>query len=306
MRLITRSDPDGIISGVFLTEKGIVDKYVFLHPKVLQDGLFTVTENDVIANMPYVKGCGIWFDHHAIELDRLKKKEFEFKGSCRFCPSAAQVIWDYYGGHNEFGDKFIPVLDAVNKYDSGILTYDEILNPEGWIRLFTLLDPRTGLGRFSDLEISKPVFMEKMILYCRRMTDREILLLPDVQAINQRYEEQQEIHKQMLERCCQIEGNILITNLLNEETIYSGNRFLNYVLFPNQNIEIRLMWGAKKKKVVISCGHSIIKRTSRVNVGKLMLKYGGGGHLQVGTCQVPADNWEQIFEEIIEQIRQEN
>lgn len=305
MRLLTRSDFDGLICAALLTEAGIVDEYKFVHPKVIQDGMLKVTANDVLANMPYAPGCGLWFDHHASERERLNIEALSFRGDCRSTPSTAQIVWDYFGGEKEFGKHFLPQLKAVNKFDAGILTHDEILNPRGWILLAFLMDPRTGLGRFSDYRITGNQFMGDMIEYCRTKTEQDILQIPDVRERMQRYFEQQALFEQMLVRCCEIRGNIIIMNLLNEETIYTGNRFLAYVLNPDQNIEVRLMWGVNRQKVVFTCGHSIINRTSRTNVGNLMLKYGGGGHLKVGTCQVPARDWKQILEEIVKQIEKD-
>ncbi len=304
MRLITRPDPDGLISGVFLAEKGVIDRYKFVHPKVIQDDRLKVTADDVLVNMPYAPGCGLWFDHHANELERMKNRKSEFRGDCRIAPSTAQVVWDYYGGADSFDPKFLRRLEAVNRYDSGILSMEDILHPQEWILLFILLDPRTGLGRFDDLQISRPLFMEKMILYCRRMRIAEILRLPEVREICQRYAEQQECYRKMLERCCEIRGNVIVTNLLDEDMIFAGNRFFSYVLFPEQNVEIRLMPGADRKRIVISCGHSILNRSCRTDVGRLMSEYGGGGHLQVGTCQIPAEEGEKTVEEIIGKIRQ--
>lgn len=305
MRLLTRSDFDGLVSAVLLVEKGIVDSYKFVHPKDVQDGKVEVTDHDVMANIPYVSGCGLWFDHHASEEERLEIEKLNFKGACRPAPSAAQVIWDYYGGEKIFGKHLLPLLEAVNRSDSGNLTREEILNPSGWILLSFVMDPRTGLGRFSDYRISNYQLMEAMIQYCRTKTAEDILQIPDVQERTKRYAEQQELFKDMLKRCCEIRGNVIVINLMNEDTIYSGNRFLVYAIYPEQNIEIRIMWGRNKQNVVFSCGHSVLNRTSRTNVGKLMLEYGGGGHERVGTCQVPADDWERVLNEIAERMQKD-
>jgi nanoRNase/pAp phosphatase (c-di-AMP/oligoRNAs hydrolase) len=299
MRLLTRSDFDGLASAVLLVEKGIVDEYKFVHPKDVQDGKVEVTANDVMANIPYVSGCGLWFDHHASEEDRLELEKLEFDGDCRPAPSAAQVIWDYYGGEKTFGKHLLPLLEAVNKSDSGNLTRDEILNPEGWILLSFIMDPRTGLGRFREFRISNYQLMEDMIQYCRTKTAAEILQIPDVRERTKLYFEQEMLFKEMLKRCCTIRENVIVTHLMNEDIIYSGNRFLVYALYPEQNIEIRLMWGKDRQNVVFSCGHSILNRSSRTYVGQLMLAYGGGGHEKVGTCQVPIEDWQRVQEEII-------
>lgn len=306
MRLLTRSDFDGLASAVLLVEKGVVDEYKFVHPKDIQDGKVKVSSNDVLANVPYASGCGLWFDHHSSENERLEIKKVDFQGDSRPAPSTAQVIWDYYDAEKTFGRHLLPLIGAVNKTDSGNLTREEILNPEGWILISFVMDPRTGLGRFHDYRISNYDLMEDMIQYCRTKTVKEILLIPDVQERIKRYYEQQELFQDMIKRCCQIHENVIVTNLLNEETIYSGNRFLVFAIYPEQNIEVRVMWGREKQNVVFACGHSILNRTSQANVGKLMLEYGGGGHEKVGTCQVPIEDHKQVLDEIIKKVQNTN
>ncbi|MFC1541237.1 exopolyphosphatase [Candidatus Latescibacterota bacterium] len=302
MRLLTRSDFDGLVSAVFLVEKGIVDEYKFVHPKDVQDGNVDVTSNDVLANVPYSPGCGLWFDHHSSEEERLQMDKLGYEGDCRPAPSCAQVIWDYYGGLKEYSEHFLPLLDAVNRSDSGDLRANDILSPKDFILLSFIMDPRTGLGRFKDFRISNYQLMEDMIQYCRSKTADEILEIPDVKERVDKYFEQTELFIQMLERICRINDHLLITNLLEEDVVFNGNRFLVFAIYLDQSIEVRMMWGKNKKNVIISCGHSIINRTSQTDVGKLMLKYGGGGHEKVGTCQVPVEDYERILEEIVSQI----
>ncbi len=299
MRLITRSDFDGLACAVLLVEKGIVNEYKFVHPKDVQDGKVEVTENDALANIPYTPGCGLWFDHHVSEKEREKIENFEFKGASVSAPSAAQVIWDYYGGEKAFSSHFIPQLEAVNKSDTADFTREEILYPAGWVLLSFLMDPRTGLGRFSDYRISNYQLMLDMIEYCRTMTADEILDIPDVKERKDRYFRQQEGFIKMLKRNAEVRENVIIVNLMDEDIILSGNRFMIFALFPEQNIEVRVMWGKNKQNVVFSCGRSILNRTSNTNVGMLMYEFGGGGHEGVGTCQVPTAGWKTKLEEIV-------
>ncbi|MCP4757111.1 MAG: exopolyphosphatase [Proteobacteria bacterium] len=299
MRLVTRSDFDGLVCAVLLVEKGIVDEYQFVHPKDIQDGKIEVSQNDVLANVPFVAGCGLWFDHHISENERLDLLELDFEGEVKYASSAAQVIWDYYGGEETFGDGLLPLLEAVNKTDSGDLTKKEILDPEDWILLSYVMDARTGLGRFRDYRISNYELMENMIQFCRTKTAEEILENSDVQERIMRYFDQQDLFIEMIKRCTTVRGNVIVTNLKDEETIYSGNRFIVYALYPDQNIDVRVMWGKEKQNVVFACGHSILNRTSKTNVGKLMLKHGGGGHTMVGTCQMLAEKWQECLESIV-------
>ncbi len=305
MRLLTRSDFDGLACAVLLVEKGIVDEYKFVHPNEVQHGAVEVTSNDVLANIPYADGCGLWFDHHASENERLLIEGLKFEGSCKPAPSAAQVIWDYYSFDESSRKHLGPLLDMVNKSDLANYTKDEILNAEGWNLLSCIMDPRTGLGRFKDYKISNYQLMKDMIEYCRTKTAEEILKIPDVTERTDRYFEHQKPFKEMLSRSCKIDGNVIIINLLNEEVIYCGNRFVVYALYPEQNIEVRVIWGKDKQSVFINCGHSILNRTSKTNVGNLMLKFDGGGHDRVGSCQVKIEEWEQVLEEIVNSIKKD-
>jgi len=303
MRLLTRSDFDGLVCAVLLVEKGIVDDFKFVHPKDVQDGKVEATSNDVLANIPYVAGCGLWFDHHASETERLDTERLKFEGAVQEAPSAAQVIWDYYGGEKTFGKKLLPLLEAVNKTDSGNLTQEEILNPEGWIILSYIMDARTGLGRFKDYRISNHQLMMDMIEYCRTMSAERIIENYDVQERIMRYFDQQDLFVDMLRRRTRLDGNVILTDLKDEPVIYSGNRFIVYALFPAQNVEVRVMWGKDKQNVVFACGHSILNRSSRTDIGRLMLKFGGGGHRMVGTCQVAAEDWEKTLQAIVSQMK---
>jgi len=302
LKLLTRSDFDGLVCAVLLVEEGIVDEYDFVHPKDIQDGKIAVGSNDVLANVPYAEGAGLWFDHHASEEERLEINKLDFEGASQSAPSAAQVIWDYYGGENSFGKHLLPLLEAVNKTDSGNLTKEEILQPEDWILLSFVMDPRTGLGRFRDYGISNYQLMEDMIQYCRTKNAAEILNIPDVQERTSRYFEQATLFEEMLAENNTVHDNVVVIDLFEQQTIYCGNRFLVYALFPDQNIEVRVMLGREGQNVVFACGHSILNRTSKTNVGKLMLEYGGGGHEQVGTCQISPEDRERVLGEIVEQM----
>ncbi|MCP4756718.1 MAG: exopolyphosphatase [Proteobacteria bacterium] len=300
MRLLTRSDFDGLACAAFLTEIGTANEYKFIHPREIQNGQVAVSVNDVLANVPYAPGCGLWFDHHSSEKERLELENLEFDGESRDSPSAAQVIWDYYGGEKTFGVRYLPLLNAANKTDTADLRLDEISHAEGWILLYFIIDPRTGLDRFEDFRLGRSEFMLDMIRYYRKMTVDEILEVPDVRERAERYYQHQTRFKDMLRRSTRIVNNVIVTDLMDEETIYCGNRFIAYARNKAQNIEIRLSRDDQKKNVVnFNCGRSIINRTSRTNVGRLMLKYGGGGHDKVGSCSVPEKDWKRVFDEIL-------
>ncbi|HHO75641.1 MAG TPA: exopolyphosphatase [Deltaproteobacteria bacterium] len=305
MRLLTRSDFDGLGCAVLLKEVSMIDDIKFVHPKDVQDGLIEVDSEDILANIPYVPGCGLWFDHHSSENER--KSYGYFMGmSDPSAPSAARVVYNYYGGKERFfNSHFDELITAVDKADSASFTKDEVLHPQGWDLLAFIMDPRTGLGRYRDYRISNYQLMMDMIDYCSKKTVEEILALDDVQERVKRYFEQDRLFKDMIRTKSEVRGNVLVIDLLDQEEIYTGNRFVPYSLFPEQNISIHVIWGFKKQNIVFTCGHSIINQTSNTDVGSLMFKYGGGGHKRVGTCQVPAQDAPRILEEIIKKMNED-
>ena len=283
MRLITRSDFDGLVCGALLKEAGIIDSWKFAHPKDLQDGLVKVNENDCLANVPFVDGCGLWFDHHSSEHERLELTG-KYKGESRLTPSCARIIYEYYGGQQRF-PQFDEMMEAVDKVDSGNLTVEEVLNPKGWILIGFLMDPRTGLGRWREFTISNYQIMEKLIDACRTMTTEEILNLSDVRERIEVYFEQAEKFKEMVAKYTKVDGNLIISDLRGVDPIYSGNRFMIYSMHPEQNISAWIVNGRGGHGCSAAVGYSIINKTATLDVGALMLKYGGGGHRKVGTCQ---------------------
>lgn len=297
---MTRSDFDGLVCGVLLREAGIIDSWKFIHPKDMQDGLIEVGSNDVLANVPFVPGCGLWFDHHSSEQERMGRQG-TFNGSSKQAPSAARVIYDYYKDQAEFGH-LEDLLLAVDKVDSGQLTVTDILDPQGWVLLGFIMDPRTGLGRFQDYRISNYTLMEDLIESCRVLDAEHILMLPDVRERVKRYEEQTGLFKDMIAKYTRVEGNIMVTDLRGADNIYSGNRFLIYSLYPQQNVSIWVVDGRGKQNCVFAVGHSIINRGCKTDVGSLMLRYDGGGHQVVGTCQVPYADADKVMAELIAEL----
>ncbi len=284
MRLVTRSDFDGLVCAVLLKQVEQLDEIQFVHPKDLQDGRFEVRPGDIFANVPYMPGCALWFDHHSSEIERVGD-QVAFRGACRIAPSAARVVYDYYGGAERFPG-IEEMMFEVDKADSARFTRNEILHPAGWPLLSFLMDARTGLGRFHDYKISNYQLMYELIDACTHMSIDAILELPDVQERVVRYFEQDVPFQQMLRDHSFVRGNVVVTDLRGVDAIHSGNRFMVYALYPEQNISIWIVNGKNNQNCVFACGHSVLNRTCNTRVGVLMRQYSGGGHDAAGTCQV--------------------
>lgn len=299
-RLVTRSDFDGLVCAVLLKRLNLIDEIKFVHPKDMQDGKVETSSRDITTNLPYVKGIHLAFDHHMSETLRVGRHPNHIIDAN--APSAARVVWRHYGGHAVFPAAWDEMMRAVDQADSAQFSRDEVLDPKDWVLLNFLMDARTGLGRFREFRISNYNLMMDLIDYCKDHGIKQILELPDVKERVELYFEHEEKCKEQIKRCSRVYGNLAVLDLRNEAVIYAGNRFMIYALFPQCNISIHVLWGLKQQNTVFATGKSIFDRSSRTNVGALMLQYGGGGHHAAGTCQVSNERTDQVLGELIERI----
>jgi nanoRNase/pAp phosphatase (c-di-AMP/oligoRNAs hydrolase) len=211
------------------------------------------------------------------------------------------VVYEYYGGAEAFPG-IEELMEAVDKGDAAQFSHEEILKPTGWVLLNFLMDPRTGLGRFRDFRISNYQLMMQLIDVCTAMSIEEILETPDVTERVELYFAHDEAAQEQIKRCAKVHGNLVVLDLRDEEVIHPTNRFTLYALFGQCNISIHVLWGLRQQNTVFATGKSILDRSSKTNVGELMLSYGGGGHEAAGTCQVSNEDAPRVLNELIEQI----
>jgi nanoRNase/pAp phosphatase (c-di-AMP/oligoRNAs hydrolase) len=283
-----------------LKDVGIIDEIKFVHPKDMQDGLIEVTDNDITTNLPYVDGVHLAFDHHLSETIRNEQRDNHIIDPD--APSAARVVYDYYGGAGRFPAEWDEMMDAVDKGDSAQFSQEEILKPSGWVLMNFLMDARTGLGRFREFRISNYQLMMELIDMCKDHQIGDVMELDDVKERVELYFDHEEKAIDQIKRCATVHNNLVVLDLRNEETIYAVNRFMIYALFPETNISIHVMWGLKQQNTVFAVGKSILDRSSNTNVGELCLNYGGGGHIAAGTCQIDNEKVDATLQEIIGKI----
>ena len=300
-RLVTRSDFDGLVCAVLLKELDLIDEIKFVHPKDMQDGKVAITDRDITTNLPYVAGAHLAFDHHLSETIRNTGERGNHVIDAK-APSAARVVYDHYGGAKAFPRISDEMMAAVDKADAAQFSREEILDPSGWVLLNYLMDARTGLGRFREFRISNYTLMMDLIDYCATHGIRDILGLPDVKERVEVYFGHADKAKEQIRRCSTVHGNLVVLDLRNEETIWATNRFMVYALFPQTNISIHVLWGVQKQNTVFATGKSILDRSSKTNVGELMLAYGGGGHQAAGTCQVENDQAVPVLQQLVARI----
>ena len=301
-RLVTRSDFDGLVCAALLKELGMLNEIKFVHPKDVQDGLVEITGRDITTNLPFVPGVRLAFDHHESEMLRVSESHDNhiiLPGAL----SAARVVYDHFGGAETFSRVPATLMEAVDKADSALFSEQEIRAPDGWILLSFLMDPRTGLGRFRDFRVSNYQLMMLLIDACLERSVEEILAMPDVAERVQLYCEHAAAAEEQLLARSTVHGNAVVVDLREDDVIHPTNRFMVYALHPRCNLSIHVLWGLKRQNTVLAMGKSITNRSSRTNVGALMLSYGGGGHEAAGTCQVDNEDAGRVLGELLERVR---
>ncbi len=293
MRVLTRGVLDGLTSTILVSLVEEVTEITLTHPKDMQDGKISVGAKDIIINLPYVKGCGMWFDHHSSEEKKIDDIG-AFKGRFAVAPSAAHVVYDYYK-RPEF-ERFKDLLEATDRLDSANLTPQDVTTPSGWILLGLTLDPRSGLA----MEFRN--YFRGLVESIKEMPLEKVLQQPEVKKRCHRVLEEQEEFKKLLKEHSRQEANVIITDLRGVRQMPAGNRFLIYTMYPKANVEVRIFPGILDNTVV-AVGHSIFNRTCKVNVGKLMAEYGGGGLTGAATCQLPDEEADSKIAEIIERLK---
>ncbi len=295
MRIVSRGDFDSLTCSVLLTEVEKIKEFRFAHPKDAQDGKVPVDSEDIVCNIPYVRGCGMWFDHHVSE--QVKLPDIQFKGRFAIAPSCARVIYDFYKKeHGAKLGKYEALLEATDRLDSAQLSVEDVTKPAGWILLGLTIDPRSGLG--PDFQ----KYFRWLIEYVKELPIEKVLQHPEVKKRADRVLSEQEEHNALLRKHARMDGDVVITDFRGVKDKPVGNRFLVYTVFPRANVELRLFDG-HQGAVVAAVGHSIFNRTCKVNLGEMLRGYGGGGHKGAGTAQLPKEKAEAQIAEILGRLK---
>lgn len=301
-RLITRSDMDGIVCAALLKEIGMIEEVKYAHPKDMQDGVIEVTGRDIITNLPYHPKAHMVFDHHASEIERNKGCAANVVNDPT-APSAAHVVYKHFGGAQKFPNITAELMGAANKIDAAQLSQEDILDPQGWVLLGFIMDNRTGLGRFRNFRVSNYQLMMDFVDILRAHKKVEdILQHPDVAERVNMYREHIPLAKKQIETCAEMHENLLVLDLRNEKEIYATNRFTIYAMYPDKNISLHIMPGKQGVNTVFAVGKSVLNRSAKIDVGSLMLEFGGGGHKAVGTCQIDNDKADAVKDVLVRRI----
>ncbi|MCK5147371.1 hypothetical protein KAR48_11480 [bacterium] len=118
-RIITHDDFDGIISAALASNILKIDRYEFAGPRTISDNRFPITESDVVCDLPCPSEVGLWFDHHAgnvEDLSYLGRSPEDIPGRFDTKPSCARVVFEHFT--SEFPERFTAMVDEADRIDS--------------------------------------------------------------------------------------------------------------------------------------------------------------------------------------------
>lgn len=300
-RLVTRSDFDGLVCAALLKELNLIEQIAFAHPKDVQDGLVSLSSSDITTNLPYNPYVHLSFDHHYSETIR----NIGRAPNCIIdpnAPSAARVVYNYYGGEKSFPNISPTMMEAVDKADSADFSPEDVRDPKGWVLLNFIMDPRTGLGRFHHFRIGNYAMMMELVEMCRNREIDEILQNPDVKERIELYREQDAKARKQIAQAATVRDKVVVLDFRGLEQIWCTNRFTVYEMFPDCNVSIHVLDGRLRRNTVLAVGKSIFNRTSNANIGEIMLSFNGGGHRNAGTCQIANDKTESTLEQVLHRL----
>lgn len=297
MRLVTRADWDGLVSAVLLSTLTHLDVIQFTTPAEVQSGQVVIQPDSVIANLPFHPQAALWFDHHISEEARGAYLGVAFKGRFEAAPSAARLIYEYYRDDGRLR-RFADLVLATDRVDSGNLTLNDVVNPDGYVLLAYTLDPRSGLH-----DLDREAYFLLLLDWLKTKPLDEILDLPEVKRLTDRLRTEDQAFRRAVQSHSRLDGNVIVTDLRGVDAP-AGNRFLIYTLFPEANVSARLTPAADGQTCEVSVGYSIFNRTCQTNIGALLAEYGGGGLVSVGTAAFPADQADAKFQEIVRRLKE--
>lgn len=288
-RIITRPDFDGIVCAVLLKEAlGHNIPVLWAQPNQIQNGEVRTGNEDIIANLPFYGDCSLWFDHHVSNA-----LENPPKGLFRIAPSAAGLVFDYY--RHKIDRRFQTLVKQADKIDSAQLNLDEILHPERYD--YILISMTLSADPNADQR-----YWDHLVDLLRHHTIDHVLADPLVKANCDRVEIENTTYKTHLLHHTQVLDKVSLTDFRGMTPVPNGNRFLVYSLFPETVVNMKIY--NKHDKTVVKIGHSIINRNCHVNVGRLLAKFGGGGHQGAGACRLLNETAEQHLSQILEILKQ--
>jgi len=188
-KIVTHNDFDGIVSASLCSWVLKIQRVIFTGPLTIARSQITITEKDVVCDLPYPLQCGLWFDHHEGNLQELTYRKIDPKsipGRFDLKPSCSRVVYEYFSEREEFPLYFLKAVEEADVIDS--FSYASI---EDW--------RRETPGKVISLTLNVPFqtaedqasYMRNLVQQLRDRSIEEVSPLDFVQKRLKQYREEE-------------------------------------------------------------------------------------------------------------------
>jgi len=188
-KIVTHNDFDGIVSASLCAWAIKAEKVLFTGPVAITRSRITMTERDVVCDLPYPLQCGLWFDHHEGNLQELAYRKIDPKsipGRFELKPSCSRVVYDYFSEDKVLPAYFLEAVEEADVIDSFSYASIDEWRKETPGKIIDL----TLKGRFSSPE-DQTSYMRNLVQQLRDRPLTEVSKLPFVQKQLKQYREEE-------------------------------------------------------------------------------------------------------------------
>jgi oligoribonuclease NrnB/cAMP/cGMP phosphodiesterase (DHH superfamily) len=188
-KIVTHNDFDGIISASLCAWALKIEKILFAGPLTINKSQITITERDVVCDLPYPLQCGLWFDHHEGNLQELEYRRIDPKsipGQFDLKPSCSRVVYEYFTEQIELPSYFLQAVEEADIIDGFSYSSIEDWRKETPGKVIDL----TLKNRFSSAE-DQAAYMRNLVQQLRDRPIEEVSTLSFVQKQLKQYREEE-------------------------------------------------------------------------------------------------------------------
>jgi oligoribonuclease NrnB/cAMP/cGMP phosphodiesterase (DHH superfamily) len=286
--IITHNDFDGVVSAALCSHVFKIDRIYFAGPGNIARADLTITEQDIVCDLPYPLECGLWFDHHEGNLQELQYRNINLdsiRGKFDLQPSCARVIFNYFQNDRQLPAYFAPLVDETDKIDS--FNYQSVA--EWRTETPAKIIDATIRSRSGDL-LEKRSYLKRLVFWLRGTPVEQVV---ENQEVMRRYQDYLSEEHEMLKIIEQnsyflsqdAQQEIIILDFTNFSRPGFVIKNLAYLLYPQALavLEIKNIFNRGIKSNDLSLSLSLSLNLNQVNhakeVGEIMRELNiGDGH----------------------------
>ncbi|HOY46143.1 MAG TPA: hypothetical protein PKU95_00745 [Candidatus Dojkabacteria bacterium] len=171
-KALVDSDFDGVVCGALLSIVFPGLNIRLTEASALQSGRDKdfVDENTVVADLSYVEGCGLYFDHH-----HSNEPKREIVGKWELLNSAAEVIYNYYKDKFDLV-RYEGLIQQLGRFDSGLTTLKDMMEMNNYLLMGFAIERQDKefslklikeLAEFAWDDVLEKEFVKEKLQKCR-------------------------------------------------------------------------------------------------------------------------------------------